>query len=78
MEMLRGGAAEDSFDSEWSTWTVLRYLLESSGERSGEETASGGGVIELLGLETPRMRAIREKLNMLGSVSPVKGMGGDP
>ena len=37
-ETPRGGAAETSFDSKGSTGTVLRYLLESSGERSGEET----------------------------------------
>ena len=39
---------------------MLWYLPESSGEGSGEETASGVGAIEQLGLnrlETPRMRA---------------------
>ena len=33
-ETPRGGAAENSFDSEESMGTVQRYLLESSGERS--------------------------------------------
>ena len=64
-ETPRRGAAENSFDSEGVTWTMLRYLLESSGERS-EETASEDGAIEPLGPETPRMRPLRENLNMLG------------
>jgi len=74
-ETPRGGAAETSFDSEGSTGTVLRYLLESSGERSGEETASEDGAIEPLGPETPRMRALRENLNMLGECEPSEGEG---
>ena len=79
-ETLRGGTAETSFDTEGSMGTMLLwYLLELSSERSGEETASEDGAIELLGLETPQMRALRENLNICqGSVSPVKGRGEDP
>ena len=47
-ETPRGGAAENAFGSVGSTGTVLRYLLESSVERSGEETASEDGAIEPL------------------------------